>query len=179
MFDWLSAQPASVATFLGTLIGSSFGLIALLIGAFVNASLNRARDDRLRREETASICSALCGELTGVRDAFNNLAGEVEKTADPLEFPQFLVPDLTTLIRVMPLLLPKFGLISPDTVRRVIDVYVTVEHFRPTLLLLGGNPHPNELHTTMSQDKAAIVAKLARGVSKRIDGALVKLNAEL
>jgi hypothetical protein len=160
MFEWLSAQSPSVATFLGTLMGSSLGLVALLIGAFVNASLNRARDDRLRREEARSIISALTGELTGIRVAFGGLAEQLEKdTAPDPSWPEILVPDLTKLVRVMPTLLPKFGFLSPDTVRQVIDVYVTVEQFRPTVLLLGGKPHSNDLHTTMPRAQAGRVAQ--------------------
>jgi hypothetical protein len=176
LLEWLAKQPPSVGTFLGTLVGSSLGLLALLIGALVNAHLNRRRDDRLRNEEAASIRSALRGELVGVRDAFTNLASEVEKTADPREFPQFLVPDLTSLVRVMPLLLSKFGLLPPDTVRQVIDAYVTIEHFKPTLMLLGGKPHTNELHIALPQDKGARVAAMARSVAKRIDGAIATLT---
>lgn len=177
MIEWLGKLPPSAATFLGTLLGSSLGLVALLIGAFVNADLNRRRDDRLRSEEALSVRSALAGELTGIQIAFNGLADQVEKDVGNTEWPQFLVPDLTSLVRVMPLLLPKFGLLPPEIVRQVIDVYVTVEHFRPTLLLLDGKRHPNELHVTMQQARAGHVAQLARSVAKRIGEVLPKLTA--
>jgi hypothetical protein len=62
---WHGLRDASQgqATFLGTLTGSSIGLIALLIGALFNAHLNRRRDDRLRREEQRTVAAALQAEL--------------------------------------------------------------------------------------------------------------------
>jgi hypothetical protein len=50
-WQWLEDASQGQATFIGSLIGSSIGLIALLLGALFNAHLNRRRDDRLRREE--------------------------------------------------------------------------------------------------------------------------------
>lgn len=179
MFDWLAAQPPAVATFLGTLTGSSLGLVALLIGAFANASLNRKRDDRLREEEARSIRTALIGELTGLQVAFNGLAEQLEKDAaeSEREWPEILVPDLARLVRVMPVLLPKFGHLPQGTVRLVIDVYATVEQVNPTLALLGGIRHSNDLHTQISVKHAARVAQLARSTATRIDAGLLKLNA--
>jgi hypothetical protein len=47
-WKWLGALPPSSASFVGTVTGSSLGLIALLLGALFNARLNRRRDDKLR-----------------------------------------------------------------------------------------------------------------------------------
>jgi hypothetical protein len=108
------------------------------------------------------------------------MANQLEKDAnDTGATPDdFLVPDLISGVRVMPLLLPKFGLLSADAVREVSDVYVVIAQFRATLLLLRGRPHSNELHTIMPKHKGAVVAKLARSVSERIDGVITILNAE-
>jgi hypothetical protein len=84
MLDWM-LRPASdfwqllqnasqgQTTFLGSRIGSSIGLIALLLGALFNAHLNRRRDNRLRREEREAVAAALLAELEGLR---NNLKSE-------------------------------------------------------------------------------------------------------
>ncbi len=57
---------------LGTLIGSSLGLIAILAGALFNAQLNRKRDDLLRENDASALRAALIAELTGFRDAFTS-----------------------------------------------------------------------------------------------------------
>lgn len=46
-WDWLTALPSGAAGFLGTLAGSTLGLLALILGALLNASLNRKRDDQI------------------------------------------------------------------------------------------------------------------------------------
>jgi hypothetical protein len=66
MWDWVATLPSGSASFLGSLVGSGIGLIALLIGAFVNASLNRRRDERLREEDRLAVASTLYAELKGV-----------------------------------------------------------------------------------------------------------------
>ena len=180
MLEWLGAQPPSVGTFLGTLIGSSLGLLALLVGALFNAYLNRVRDDRLRNEEARSIRSALAGELAGIRDTLNSLADEVGKknVADDTAWNSFLVSDPASLARVMPPLLPKFGLLSPETVAQVVEIYVIIEHLRPSFLLIGGQDHSNKLHIAMPQKSAGAFAEMARGVATKIDAVIVALNAQ-
>ncbi len=48
------AQPASAAAFLGALSGAGGGLLAIILGALLNAELNRRRDDQLRDQEWAA-----------------------------------------------------------------------------------------------------------------------------
>src|SRR5215469_5238855 len=102
-WNWLGAlQPAS-ASFVGTVAGSSLGLIALLVGALFNAHLNRKRDDRLRNEDARSVAVALKAELSGIH-------ATLVRNIDSLENPVsgFVTPDLAHSVRVMPLLLGKF-----------------------------------------------------------------------
>ncbi|MFK7865833.1 MAG: hypothetical protein AB8B77_00160 [Alphaproteobacteria bacterium] len=47
----------------GTVIGSGFGLIALLLGALFNADLNRRRDDRIRREQQEKAFQLLIADI--------------------------------------------------------------------------------------------------------------------
>jgi hypothetical protein len=64
------ALPASAAAFLGALSGAGGGLLAIIIGALINAELNRRRDDRLCREEARSLALSLHGETLSVADSY-------------------------------------------------------------------------------------------------------------
>jgi hypothetical protein len=58
-WQWLHETTPGQATFLG----SVFGFLALLCGAWANASFNRRRDDRLRRLDQRAMAVALKTEL--------------------------------------------------------------------------------------------------------------------
>ena len=62
-WEWLQTASQGQATFVGTLTGSFFGLLALLLGALANAGLNRSRDNRLRKEDQRAVATALRAEL--------------------------------------------------------------------------------------------------------------------
>lgn len=185
LIEWLAKEPASVGTFIGALVGSSLGLIALLLGALFNAHLTRVRDDRLRKEEARSTHGALAGELNGIRDAFLRMANRADENANDAsnKWGSFLVPDITSSVRVMPHLLPKFGLLSAEAVREVIEAYVMVEQFRATLLILGGilhsDDHPYRGHIQVAAKDSGHLAGIARNTAKRIDAAIATLSAKL
>ena len=70
------AQPPSAAAFLGALAGAGGGLLAIILGALLNAELNRRRDDRLRREETEALIKSLASEMEAIAiNARTNAAG--------------------------------------------------------------------------------------------------------
>jgi hypothetical protein len=179
LIRWLAEQPPSVATFLGTLTGSLFGLLAILAGALFNARLNRNRDNRLRDEEARALRTALIGELTGIRDAFKTTADSAE-SADPNSTDGFLVPDIAFSVRVMPLLLPKFGLLSSNLVRQVIDAYVTIDQFRDKLVLMAhGELRPDPRRggfVKMPVRFAAAVRSLGRGTAEKIERTIAMLS---
>jgi hypothetical protein len=181
LIHWLAEQPPSVATFLGTLTGSLFGLLAILAGALFNAHLNRNRDDRLRNEEARALRTALVGELTGIRDAFKVMSQRAVNNEPAIAGDGILVPDFAAGERVMPLLLPRFGLLSSDQVRQVIDAYVTIDQFHDKLMLLAhGELRPPERRGGFVQVPAAIAAhvgSLARGTAEKIDAAISRLSA--
>jgi hypothetical protein len=62
-WGWLATLPKGSASFVGTLVGSTLGLFALLVGALFNAHLNRKRDDELRKREARALAVALRAEL--------------------------------------------------------------------------------------------------------------------
>jgi hypothetical protein len=132
MWDWLGGLTQGQASFLGSTVGALTGLIALLLGALFNARLNRRRDDRLRREDRRAVAAALRAELAVLDDSLQSHA-ETLKGLDALK------PDLGQQVRVMPEMVPKFGLLDRPTIQRVIEVYGLVEeHFGKLLMLEGG-----------------------------------------
>jgi len=140
MWDWLGGLTQGQASFLGSTVGALTGLIALLLGALFNARLNRRRDDRLRREDRRAVAAALRAELAVLDDSLQSHA-ETLKGLDALKDPDegFNVPDLGQQVRVMPEMVPRFGLLDRPTIQRVIEVYGLVEeHFGKLLILEGG-----------------------------------------
>src|SRR5262245_31040883 len=136
---WQLLQNASQgqATFLGSLIGSSIGLIALLLGALFNAHLNRRRDNRLRREEREAVAAALMAELVGFH---NNLQSEeiaLKMLCEQEQPANFFVSDIVQ-VRVLPDMVPKLGLLEWTTIRLVIRAYNAAEGFREALIRNGG-----------------------------------------
>jgi hypothetical protein len=135
-WDWLAHLPSGSASFLGSLAGSGIGLIALLIGAFVNAHLNRKRDDRLREEDRLALASTLFAELKGIHRSLIENAEHLEnKPPDPNH--GFIVPEPS--IKLLPDVLPKIGLLRAETIRKVMDAYVLTEQYLQGLILARGN----------------------------------------
>jgi hypothetical protein len=132
-WKWLGEQPASSASFLGTLTGSSLGLIALLLGALFNARLNRRRDNDLRDAERIAIASALHAELQGMH---HQLVKDVENLKELPLHKGYLVPK--PLIKILPEVLPKIGLLRSNTVHAVIEAYGVMEQYVGDLILIGG-----------------------------------------
>src|SRR5712672_3531284 len=79
MWEWLSGLSGGAATFIGSLTGSLIGLLALLAGALFNAHLNRRRDDRLRKDETRAIATAIQAELLGIHRTLVDNATDLKK----------------------------------------------------------------------------------------------------
>jgi len=139
-WQWLQTASQGQAAFVGVLIGSSIGLVALLLGALFNAELNRRRDDRLRREDQRAVATALRAELEGLRRTLNDAAETVSQEGYPRSDDQVQVPDLAQSIRIMPEVVSKLGLLDETTIIAVVDAYGMVEEYSAKLLLLGGRP---------------------------------------
>jgi hypothetical protein len=123
--------------FVGTLTGSSFGLVALLLGALFNAQLNRRRDDRLRDADRQMVAAALHAELSSIE---RTLSGNAQHLTDnpPEEAGGFLVPDVMHSSLVLKDMLPKIGLFDSSTIRKVIDAYILLGQYLEGLILVGG-----------------------------------------
>jgi hypothetical protein len=134
-WGWLATLPPGSASFVGTLTGSSLGLVAILIGALFNAHLNRRRDDALRDANRVALASALYAELQGIhRTLLENAQHLTEKP--PSAGSGFVVPALT--IKLLPEVLSNVGLLKADTIRPVLDAYILAEQYLDRLILTGG-----------------------------------------
>lgn len=176
-WDWLAKLPQGNATFLGTLTGSSLGLIALLIGAFANASLNRRRDDRLRKHDREAVAAVLHAELIGMRRTLIENAEHLERNP-PEPSHGFVVPQPSA--RMLDDTISKIGLLGADAVRKVMDAYVLNESYLTDLNLAGGRQYPETSDDRplvyMPAERAAFVAEFNRTRATAIDNALKALS---
>jgi hypothetical protein len=139
-WQWLQTASQGQASFVGTLMGSFFGLLALLLGALANAGLNRNRDDRLRREDQRAIATALRAELEGFHRTLKENAETLRQEDYVKAVQQVNMPDLAQSIQIMPKVVSKLGLLDGKIIGAVITAYGVVEAYSAKLLLLGGRP---------------------------------------
>jgi hypothetical protein len=136
LWGWVGGLKQGQATVLG-LVG---GFFTLVVGALINAGLNRRRDDRLRREEQRAVATALRAELEGLRRTLSDAAEAVSQEGYLKPDEQVNVPDLTQSIQIMPEVISKLGLLDGTIISAVVDAYGMVEEYSAKLLLLGGRP---------------------------------------
>jgi hypothetical protein len=153
MWGWIQTLSQGGASFIGSLTGGLVGLIALLLGALFNAHLNRRRDDRLRGEDRRTLAAALRAELAGIAQTLENNAAQLKKGSG-----DFIVPDVAHSVRVLPKMLPKIGLLDPETISKVIDAHIVIEQYCEQLTMRGGqlgsqNQTPNRRLIAMPADK--------------------------
>src|SRR6266853_4586253 len=167
MWNWLQSLSGGAATFIGSLTGSAIGLIALLIGAFFNAHLNRRRDDRLRKEDGRAILAALKAELSRIHESLLLNAENLDKPNG-----DFVVPDIAHLVRIMPHILPKLGLLGVETIKEVIGIYVSIDQYCEALLMRGGrlvsDNRPDRRLISMEEKRASYVGKVNRDLAAMI-----------
>jgi hypothetical protein len=125
LWGWLGDLEQGQATVLG-LIGGFFTLVA---GALINASLNRKRDNQLRREDQRAMAVALKTELAGWNQQLEKFV-EGNKSKGLSGFP------LPTT-RLLPDMIPKLGLLGSATIDRVIAAYDHVDYLAWALLWQG------------------------------------------
>jgi hypothetical protein len=136
LWGWVGDLKQGQATVLG-LVG---GFFTLVVGALINAGLNRRRDDRLRREDQRAVATALRAELEGLRRTLSDAAEAVSQEGYLKSDEQVNVPDLAQSIQIMPEVVSKFGLLDGTIISAVVDAYGMVEEYSAKLLLLGGRP---------------------------------------
>ncbi|SHG09947.1 hypothetical protein [Bradyrhizobium erythrophlei] len=174
-WTWLGGLPASSSSFVGSLTGAAFGLLAIIIGALFNAFLNRWRDDRLRRIEAQTLAIALKAELTGARKTLIENADDLERGVEN----DFQMPDMISSIRILPEMLPKLGLLGHDAVAQIMTAYGVLERYAEHCIRMGGSlvdtPGPKKL-ISLPGSNAARVARMNRVMAGVLDGALAELG---
>jgi hypothetical protein len=175
-WDWLGKLPPSSASFVGSVTGSTLGLIALLLGALFNAYLNRRRDDALRAADRIAVASALHAELLGLHRALiGNAKFLEEKPADADG--GFMVPEPS--MKILSEMLPKIGLFKSETIRKVMDAYVLSEQYLEGLILADGQlqtklPEGRQL-VYMPAKRKSFVVEFNRARAKVINEAIEAL----
>ncbi len=178
---WLNVQTPSTAAFIGTLIGSGIGLLAILVGdAFGSHTLNWCRDDRLRNHEKIGVLLAIRSELQNIRKAlFDNL--------ECLGAPggaNYLVPDIATAIKIFPVFIPRLSLLDGETVEKLYEAYWLIDEYSPKLVLLGGvknlktdSDRTRSIQMPLGTEKT--VMDINKSYVKKIDKTLECLNGSL
>ena len=174
LWAWLQSLSGGAATFIGSLTGSTIGLLALLFGALYNARLNRKRDDRLREVDTRGVATALQAELSGVCAALRINAEKLEN-----ENSDFLGPDITHQVRIFPQLIQKIQLLDVETIRAVVDAYSMIEQHTQSCVLLGCTVTaliPNRRMLAIPAAQTLNIAKINRHTVEEIEKAIRKLD---
>ena len=180
-WQWLQTASQGQASFVGTLMGSFFGLTALLLGALFNACLNRKRDDRLRTEEQRAVGTALKAELEGLHRTLNDATATISQDGYLQPDEQAQVPDLAQSIRVMPEVVLKLGLLDETTISAVLDAYGRVNEYSAKLVLLGGrpgvSPDPSFMrYVALPPDRLVPLARLNIVTAEVIQKAIAQLG---
>jgi hypothetical protein len=176
MINWIDSLSDPAANLVGSALGIFGGLTAILIGAFVNAELNRRRDDRLKREEAIRIATALKTELSSIRDALLNNAEIMRK---PTDSDSLTGPDIPHLIYVYPKLISRLPLLSENVIKETIEIYMMMEQYSDNLQLLGGKLHeikPGRFQMILPTSVAKVVSVLNDKYARDIQVAINALQ---
>lgn len=110
----------------GNVIGSSIGLVAILIGALWNAHLTRKRDKLLRQEEVSALRAALAGELAAAMELTAGRLFQVGTVGNGLSGPMLQAlkpPDLV----LWPKLCDRLGWLDGALAAQVIKAFSLLE----------------------------------------------------
>jgi hypothetical protein len=138
MIVWFQTLSPNASAMVGTLIGSFFGLVALLFGALFNSYLTRRRDNRIRNQDKSAVLSAVKAELQHIQMSFQAGADGLRDVGYEVDNSHFLAPDVSMFIRVLPLIIDKIGLMDRNTIMLVMRAYSMIENYPSKLALLGG-----------------------------------------
>ncbi len=182
LLEWVGGLEPSAASFVGSVTGASLGLFALVLGALLNAQLNRNRDERLRRIDRRALAIALQSELVMLRGSLLENANSVDEgTDDDL----MEVPDPSQLCRVWPAVVDRVGLLKGATIQAVVRGYGVLPHFVDLLLAGEGRmnppraPNDTRVLITLPGSRRHYYSAAARGVADALSNAITHLDEEL
>lgn len=142
-WEWLAGD--GPRTLFAGSITFIFGIIALVIGALLNAHLNRRRDDRLRKSEINAVAAALYGEVLLLRKDLArvaNLAGQTHfeegmRKNPSLKFNRHFLERVKLRDPALyPALASKLGLLPSSLVLAITKFHADYEEARSWLPLL-------------------------------------------
>lgn len=162
---------------MGSLTGSAIGLIALLLGALFNSYLNRRRDDALRSADARSVAAALRAELISIEEM---LLANAKTLGSVNGEDSFYTPNVGNLVRVMPELISKLGLLDVETVKAILRAYGLIDQHSQQLILLGGIPTEAKgldgRLVLMRNQHAPLTAQLNRNYAQTVREAVNSLD---
>lgn len=126
-------------TGIGALLGALLGLVALMVAAQRNFSLNRKRDLEVRDGEMRSVASALYGEIILLRKELARLSRMIARDVlrggpeYPRHFIEINTPSEPT---VFPVLVGKIGILPADVALGVIRFYAHFSEAKKSLPFL-------------------------------------------
>jgi len=136
MWNWLQGLQGGAPAFVGSAVGSAFGIFSLLVGALFNAYLNRRRDDRLRQKEQAGVLAAILAEI-------ENVIETLSRNADSLSNPRrdfFRIPDISQSCRILPKAIDKLYLLPRPAITAAINAHTIIEQYSDHMFFIGGTP---------------------------------------
>lgn len=160
MWEWLSQLSGGQASFIGTLTGSVFGLVALVVGALFNFRLNRKRDALLREDEARAVAAALYSEMVLMR-------AELARTARLVanlqiregKFDKYLMERIRLQDPLLyKALASKLGLLDPKLVLAITDFHTKVQLVRDWLPQLVDNEDRRFSYSPLSVLEPALSA---------------------
>jgi len=142
-------------------LAALIALMGLILGALINAQLNRRRDRVLRTEEILAVSTALYGEMISMRDRLALMAEELLRLSRRKEdINDQFVKDYSPRAPVLyPALASKIGLLSHDL---VLDITQFYDHFQtakdnlPVLVKSETRPIPYHVVTVLRPAANAI-----------------------
>lgn len=124
------------------------------------------------------MASALRAELVIINDALLKNAASLDNPVG-----DFVAPDLAHLMRVMPAMLQKIGLLGAETIGDVLSAYGVIDQYCESLMILGGRFHeqmPDHRQVVlMPMGSAQEVAIMNRRMSMNLKDAIERLDAHL
>lgn len=167
---------------IGSLVGSLFGLLAILGGALYNARLNRERDDRLRNEETRSVATALKAEMASIKNMLDfQVSLASRKSAIPLDIH---ASDISQALLISDALKDRFHLLDDNVIASLVHSHAAINQYIVKLLILS-NYHADTLRvedrTTVrvDSDNAPLFLTITKELSLNVEKTVEALRCQI
>ncbi|MBX5272620.1 hypothetical protein HJB99_28830 [Rhizobium sp. NLR17b] len=135
---WVQALQGGAPAIVGSAAGSALGLFSIVIGALLNAELNRRRDSRLRKQAVAGLLTASIAEI-------DNVAENLKRNFTTVGRPNgdVLISDPANQLLILPKIAEQLSALPPDAIKAIANSYVVIDQYSDHLVHLGGKPLPD------------------------------------